>query len=62
MAVEIFRFREPGRYTVEVRIEEATQTKTFEKSEADFTDDRTEIITYEVTGDASIDVTESGDS
>lgn len=57
-AVEIFRFREPGRYTIEVRIEQTTTTETFEKTDADFGDAQTSVVTFEITDATTITVTE----
>jgi hypothetical protein len=57
-AVEIFRFREPGRYTIEVHIEQTTTTETFEKTDADFGDAQTSVVTFEITDATTITVTE----
>ncbi|MEF8862726.1 MAG: hypothetical protein V5A40_13390 [Haloarculaceae archaeon] len=61
-AVEIFTFDESGRYTIKVSVEETTKTGIFEKTEADFTDGKTTITTFDVTSASSIQLTRSGDS
>lgn len=60
--VEIFKFRESGRYTIEVSIERTTKTESFKKSHENFNDGKTKITTFEITGANSIRVTYSGDS
>lgn len=62
MGVEIFRFAESGRYTIEVSIETATRREPFEWTETELNDDDTGVTTFEITGSASIDVTRDGDT
>ena len=62
MEVEIFRFEEPGQYTIDVAIEATEQRETFRRSPSSFADADVDATTFEITDATTIRVTASGDA